>query len=263
MSLTLLSVDRSKCRKDGICSAVCPRGLISLQEFPQAFEDAYELCLACGHCVAACPHGALSNIKLPQGECIPIQRELQPGTDSVVQFLRSRRSVRSFKEGTVPREALEAILDCARWAPSASNTQPVSWIVVEKREHMKRLEELAAQWLRDEMPGYARYFIHNRDGEIVLRGAPHLIVAMAPGEYPWGQTDCAIALSYVEMAAKANGLGTCWAGLLTRAAQANRSISESLGIPDDYRVHGALMLGYPVYSYERIPTRNEAAIKWV
>src|SRR5208337_3241191 len=90
VNMTLIRVDQSKCRKDGICKAVCPRGLINLLEFPESPEDAYELCIACGHCVAACPHGALSNVKLPQGECIPIQKELQPGTDSVVQFLKSR-----------------------------------------------------------------------------------------------------------------------------------------------------------------------------
>ncbi|MGC8493758.1 MAG: nitroreductase family protein [Syntrophobacteraceae bacterium] len=263
MPLTLLEIDRSKCRKDGICSAVCPRGLISLKEFPETCDEGYELCLACGHCVAACPHGALSNNKLPQGAPFPIRKELQPDADSVVQFLRSRRSIRAFKEKAVPRDTTEKILDCARWAPSASNSQPVSWIAVEKPELMKQLEELAAQWLKDEMPGYARFFTHvPNQGEIILRGAPNLIVALTAAQYPWGDTDCAIALSYVELAAKANGLGTCWAGLLTRAAQANRTIAESLGVPEGFKVHGALMLGYPLYSYARIPTRNEAKIRW-
>jgi nitroreductase len=129
---------------------------------------------------------------------------------------------------------------------------------------MKYLEEHAAQWLKNEKPESARNFIHgwNQGKEMVLRGAPHLIVAMAREEYPWGQTDCAIALSYVELAAKAQGLGTCWAGVLTMAVGANRSISEFLGVPNGYRVYGALMLGYPVYSYDWIPMRNGTVIKW-
>lgn len=263
MPLPLLDIDRNKCRKDGICSAVCPRGLISLQEFPETCEEGHELCLACGHCVAACPHGALSNKKLPQGQPLPLQKELQPSTDSVVQFLKSRRSIRTFTEKSVPREVIGKLLDCARWAPSASNSQPVNWIVVEKPELMKHLEELAAQWLKIEMPGYARYFDHVRkQDQIILRGAPALIVALTAAQYPWGDTDCAIALSYVELAAKADGLGTCWAGLLTRAAQANRTISDTLGVPENCKVHGALMLGYPRYSYARIPMRNEAKIRW-
>jgi nitroreductase/Pyruvate/2-oxoacid:ferredoxin oxidoreductase delta subunit len=262
---TLIEVDQSKCQKDGICEAVCPLNLISLQEFPESVDDGYELCNSCGHCVASCPTGALSNIKAPLEDCIPIQQELQPSPGSVEQFLKSRRSIRVFKERPVPRDTLERILDSARWAPSASNKQPVRWTVVEKREKVKHLAELTAEWLKKENLSYLQRFIAGweQGKDMILRSAPHLVIASASEENPWARGDCAIALTYVELAAKANGLGTCWAGLFTRAVGANPSICEFLGMEQGHRVYGALMLGYPVYGYHRIPMRNEAAPKWL
>lgn len=261
----LINVDRDKCQKDGICEKVCPFALIRMQEFPESVEDAYELCISCGQCVAACPTGALSNDKAPLEGCTPIRKELQPGPDSVVQFLTSRRSIRVFKEQSAPRNVLERIIDCARWAPSASNRQPVRWTVVENPEGVKHLAELTADWIRKQNWSYAQRLLSGWEAgkDMILRGAPHLIVAMAPEENPWAQGDCAIALTYVELTAKANGLGTCWAGLFTRAVRGNQTISDFLGLPEGHRVYGALMLGYPVYRYHRIPTRNEASIKWV
>lgn len=263
--IALINVDRTKCVRDGICEAVCPLGLISLKEFPEPVDDAYESCIACGHCVTACPSEALSNVKVPLYECIPIRKELQPIPVSVDQFLKSRRSIRIFKEKSVPHDILEQILDCARWAPSASNNQSVRWIVVERREDVRRLAALAAEWIRHENLTSAQRFVTAWDQgrDMILRSAPHLIVALAPKGHSWAQGDCAIALTYAELAAKANDLGTCWAGLFQLIARANPSILKFLGVPGGYKIFGALMIGYPMYSHYRIPMRNEAAIDWV
>lgn len=42
----------------------------------------------------------------------------------IIQAIRTRRSIRSFRPDPVPRELLERVLDDSRWAPSSSNTQP-------------------------------------------------------------------------------------------------------------------------------------------
>lgn len=48
----------------------------------------------------------------------------------VIEAIRSRRSIRSFKPDPVPREVLEDLLEACRWAPNSSNTQPWEFAVL-------------------------------------------------------------------------------------------------------------------------------------
>ena len=63
----------------------------------------------------------------------------------------------------------------------------------------------------------------------LLRGAPHVAIAVTPAEYGWPE-DGAIALTYLELAAHAMGIGCCWGGYLTTAIRSFKgcaSISAS------------------------------------
>lgn len=263
--MQLIQVDREKCKRDGICAEVCPAGLIRREGegFPEVITDAADYCISCGHCVAACPSGALSHARISLDACPPINRDLEPGNDSVEQFLRTRRSIREFKEDLVPRDVLEKIIGTTRWAPSAINIQPVRWHIIEKPDSVRHLAGLIADWMR--VAGYApRYLAAWDEGrDMILRGAPHLILASASAENVWASVDCAIALTYLELAAQAEGLGTCWSGLLTRAAGSNPSIRKFIGLAEDLNIFGAVMIGYPKFRYRRIPNRNPAVIQWI
>jgi nitroreductase len=98
--------------------------------------------------------------------------------------------------------------------------------------------------------------------DFVLRGAPSLVVACAPADYDWGKQDCAIALTFLELAAESRGLGVCWAGYLTRVAAVHPPLREALSVPEGFVVHGGLMLGEPKYSYSRIPPRKPLSVQW-
>jgi len=55
-------------------------------------------------------------------------------TDTLATLLRGRRSVRKFRDGPVPRELIEQILEAARWAPSPHGRQPWRFIVLTRPE---------------------------------------------------------------------------------------------------------------------------------
>jgi ferredoxin len=102
----LLRIDESKCKKDGICAASCPTGIIRLQDgdgLPEIVPGGEPACLVCGHCVGACPHGALDHEKMPIDGCPPIERDLTISGEQAVQFLRSRRSIRVFQDKPVDK----------------------------------------------------------------------------------------------------------------------------------------------------------------
>ena len=68
----------------------------------------------------------------------------------VIEAIRNRRSIRSFKSDPVPREVLEDLLEVSRWAPNASNTQPWEFAVLGGKvlEVVKDrlVEEVNAEW---------------------------------------------------------------------------------------------------------------------
>lgn len=264
----LVTIDRDLCRRDGICSAVCPLDLFVAEPggLPAFREAGNKRCFECGHCVAACPHDAIAHRTIPLADSPAVDPGLALPAAAGVQFLRSRRSVRLFRGEPVPRELMGKLVDTARWAPSAMNRQPLHWLVFSDPEEVRRLAGLTVEWLRQDQSLGGRYagFIDawERGEDRVLRGAPHLVVAHAPVEWAWSTVDCTIALSYFELAAVAHGVGTCWAGLLTRAAADCAPLAEALALPDDHRVFGALMFGYPKLCYRRIPQRREARVEW-
>jgi nitroreductase len=98
---------------------------------------------------------------------------------------------------------------------------------------------------------------------VILRGAPAVIVACAPEDYRWGEEDSAIALTFLELAAEARGMGVCWAGYLTRVAGVHSPLREMLAVPVGYAVRGAVMVGERRYRYRLIPPRKPLSVQWM
>jgi nitroreductase/ferredoxin len=273
--MATLTIDSKKCVKDGICADECPIKIISLDGpdgLPGLRPGTESGCLACGHCVAVCPQGALDCSATPLSLSQPIKKELMIDEDQAVQFIRSRRSARVFINRPVEKTKLRELIEIARYAPSASNSQLVEWIVLTDRNRIAGLAEQTVEWMRElakEGPSalYAPYIIPmvkawDAGQDRILRNAPALVLAMAPIEAFYGTVDLAIALSYLDLIAPITGLSTCWAGVLHRAMGKNPSIREYVGIPETHPHYYPMMIGYPKYPYHRLPERKPPKITW-
>lgn len=144
--------------------------------------------------------------------------------------VRTRRSVRSFKKNPIPEEVLSRVLEAARVAPSGSNRQPWKFILV-----------------RDE--ALKQKMISACDNQKFMADAPLIVVACGQklsfnrGGYMREMSmliDVSIAFTHLILAARAEGLGTCWIG-----AFKNDEIKKLLGVPEGYEVVAATPLGYP------------------
>ncbi len=270
----LLTIDQKKCKQDGFCAAECPMGVIRFkgkESYPEILPESEPMCIRCGHCVAVCPHGALDHAEVPLAACTAIDKALFISPAQTEQFLRSRRSVRQFKDKPVEQSTLQRLIETARYAPTASNSQLVEWLVI---NDPKRLQAIAGQvidWMRSllqdpksvVMPYYPLLVSAWEAGiDTVLRSAPCLVTAMAPGPAPIRMVDLTLALSYLELAAPQYGLGTCWAGLLQGAMLASPALKQSVGIPPDYPFHFPMMIGYADVRYYRLPERQAPKIHW-
>ncbi|GFK93618.1 NAD(P)H-quinone oxidoreductase subunit I, chloroplastic [Fundidesulfovibrio magnetotacticus] len=261
--MTLITVDQALCARDGICRDVCPVGCIDMDRasgLPQETPD--PACIACGHCVAACPHGALSNSQVDAAACLRQPTDL-PGEASLRSLLLARRSVRAYRRKPVERSLLAELLETARRAPTASNSQHVHWIACADKDRVHEMAQLGARWMRAVglRPRLVELWDKGRD--VVMRGAPAFVGAWTPADYPWGAVDSSIALTYLELHAATAGLGACWAGLLTAAARQQPELRALLGLQDGQTLHGGLMLGWPRHAYRLVPPRREARVAWV
>jgi nitroreductase/NAD-dependent dihydropyrimidine dehydrogenase PreA subunit len=270
-----INVDKERCKHDGFCVAVCPRSIIELKDdlsVPRLAAGVEELCIKCGHCVAVCPYGALSLDEMKAEDCPPVRKELALGSEQAEHFFRSRRSIRTYLDKGVEREKLAKLIDMAHYAPTGTNSQQVQWLVINSREQLHTLAgmviEMFRHLIKEEHPLAKAYRLERfvaawEDGmDPILRGAPALVVAHAPKGYALAQVDCTIALTFLDLAAPASGLGACWAGLFMMAAAQWPPLEQLLALPAGHACFGALMIGYPKYEYHRLPLRKEATINW-
>ena len=96
----------------------------------------------------------------------------------------------------------------------------------------------------------------------ICRGAPHVLIAHAPKDERTALAACTIALTYLELATPAFGLGACWAGYFNAAANFWPPMAEALDLPEGHVSFGAMMVGQPQFQYPRVPLRNELKTLW-
>lgn len=271
--MAIFHADPARCTRDGICVSECPVGIIELRgpEAPSISPEAEVFCRNCGHCVAVCPRGAATLATMAPDQLDAVRPDWLLGPEQVSHFLRARRSIRSFAPRLVGRNVLAQLIDVARCAPSASNRQPVHWLVIHDPAEVRRLAGLVVDWMSAGLmtrppsarPNFERFLAQWDTGtDVICRGAPHLIVASASQDNPAWATDCVIALTYLELAATSFGLGTCWGGFFMAAARQWAPLQKALAIPEGHITCGAMMIGYARHKYYRLPLRNAARITW-
>lgn len=273
--MSLFLIDEKKCKRDGICVDECPLKIIAMRDAastPEPTPDAEDRCIQCGHCVAVCPHGAFTHSLLKHEDFPAINRALSLSPAQAEQFLRSRRSIRTYQEKDVGQEKLQKLIELARYAPTGGNSQLVSWLVVNSRDEVKQLAALVVDHMQELVKANAPIAVNYRLDRVVddwklgldrvTRGAPALVFAHAPKAYGLGAVDCTSALAYFDLAAPTFGLGACWAGFVMLGLLQWQPLQDALAVPADNVVHGVLMAGYPKNKYQRLVPRNTPKIEW-
>jgi len=206
---------------------------------------------------------------MPADKCVPIAKELMSTPEQLAQFLKPGRSIRACQEKPVEHEELAKLMDIVRYAPSSHNSQPVHWLLIEKRQDVKEVAQLTIDWIRglaEKDPATAEMLqagalVAYRDSGIgiITRWAPHLVLAHAQTGFA---LDCHTALAYLELAAHSMGIGTRWAGFVMGAATSHPPLTQALQLPEGHSTFGAMIIGYPKHKFSRIPIGNDAQVTW-
>ena len=146
----------------------------------------------------------------------------------VFEAIRTRRSIRKYRDRPVEQEKLSKVLEAARLSPSAANRQPWRFIVVTNSEVKEKLRE-----------AYNRDWFVSAPVIIVGCVLPNKSWVRRDGEEYW-KVDLAIAMQSLVLEAWEQGLGTCWIG-----AFREEEVKKALRIPEEARVVALTPLGYP------------------
>lgn len=291
-----LTIDPEACRHDGLCARVCPMGVFAPRDRAAPAVRHPEECVLCGHCLAVCPAGAIAHGGLDRARLRPDLPGTLPSPEQAQALLSQRRSVRNYAKAPPPRELLERVIEVAGHAPGSPHHR-LGWVrgftVVIGEAEMRRVGELTVEYLRqvrgllesvwvrwaarfapsaraglEVLPDLAmRIAEWDRGRDLVTYRAPAAVFAHAPVASSKPQTDCDAALMSVLLNAHANGLGTCWNGLLADAAQGShlrgfRALHRFLEIPEDHRCFAAATIGYPSLRLRAVPPRS-VSVTWI
>jgi len=173
--------------------------------------------------------------------------------ESFLELVKNRRSIRRFKPEPVPKEIVEKILEVARYTPSAGNSQPWEFVVVEDAETKNTISKNIALIIKEEVekdPTITRGvavqpFLFTAPVIIVICGDPRL-----QATYPmWMDRNVLLRQSLsnciytIQLAAACFGLATAWATI--QGGPTEIEVKKVLGIPDGYTVDHIVPLGYP------------------
>ena len=289
--MTQITVDKQTCNGCEACTQVCIAHVYGMAE-KRAVAAHPEFCWKCGHCVAVCPVGAISHENYPLAECPILESDHLPSFEDLMTTFRERRSTRSFKETSIPRETVRELLELGRFAPTGSNSQNVDWLAIDSKLKIQELSMRTVQFLTAtgrlqanplvqiclrlskgrqfaKMAAlYARKVTtlmmreEMGDDPIFFR-APVVVFAITTKSDSSGRDNAVHALYNIELAARRMGLAACQMGFARYALERSRSLREFVGVPADKDPQAVLAIGAPKVTYHRVLPRRRPQVTWL
>jgi nitroreductase len=145
--------------------------------------------------------------------------------EEVTREIRKVRQARLYQPTPVPEDALQELLQIARWTGSSRNTQPWEFIVITDPEQLRQISQIRTpiNWVAD---------------------APLAIAIVLKGENPLSEAfDEGRVTERILIGARMLGLGggTAWFGDDDQQSEGKRI----LGIPAERTARSVVALGYP------------------
>jgi nitroreductase len=188
--------------------------------------------------------------------------------NEILKAIHTRRSVRVYESKKVSKNSIKTIVEAGNNAPSAMNSQPWRFVVVEDEALHKEMVKTAIpnakkilEYVKTSNP--ERYQqIMKRYEELedpIYYSAPAIIFVIGSGIY--ADLSCPLACENMMLAAFSLGLGSCWVQLGSLVTD-NEEIKKSLDLQEDEKIFGPIVIGYPKVIPEP-PEKKEPEITWL
>jgi nitroreductase len=146
-----------------------------------------------------------------------------------LEAIKTRRSIRKFKDMPVSREAIRIIVEAGMYAPSARNEQPWHFLIINSRVLLEKIMKVHP---------YASML---NEAPVAILVCGDTTLELSPGYWP---VDCSAATQNMLLAAHATGLGAVWLGVYPRQERIN-AIHEIFKLPSNIVPFALIALGYP------------------
>lgn len=267
-------VDQERCIQCGECVADCLPQIIAMEEdgYPTITDESS--CIRCQHCLTVCPTAAVSVLGKKPEDSLDLKGAF-PAPETMTALIKGRRSIRRYKQENLDPALLNTLLDTAWHAPTGVNAQTVLFSVTRDIEDTRALAGRIYSGLEKLMAStnpaedtFARQYMrtvterHTQTGkDIILRSAPHVLVASVPKDAPCPSADPLIALTSFELLAQSYGVGTLWNGMLYWClTDFLPELVGEIGIPDTHQIGYAMSFGAPAVHFHRTAQRSPASV---
>ncbi len=158
-----------------------------------------------------------------------------------LNLVKNRYSVRTYKEDPVPEELLKTCLEAVRLAPSASNSQPWEFVVIQNPE----IRDKIAKCTFSSLVPFNKFAIQAPVIVAVIMTKGHPIVQAGAGLQgtPFNLIDIGIAAEHFCLQAAELDLGTCMLGWFNE-----KKVRTILDIPKTKKIALLITAGYPAGS---------------
>lgn len=182
----------------------------------------------------------------------------------VLQAIRQRRSIRTFKPQQISDSELQAIIEAGQFAPSARNEQPCHFSVVQNKVLQENINRVIQ-----------KVFLNSGDPIFVERAkadnfspfyhAPTLIIVSADAKVVAPEVDSSLALGNMFLAAYALGIGSVWIHSLRSLfnSEEGAALNKELQIPQGYVIYGSGAFGYNAGKEPAAAPRKLGAVTFI
>ena len=181
--------------------------------------------------------------------------------NQALEAIRNRRSTRKYKEEQITDEELQILLDAAIQAPSAVNSQPWYFTVIQDKEFIDMMNDKT----KEEMVKDENSYVSNvgKSNTHIFYNAPTLIVVSGKKDVNSSLVDCSAAIENMLIAAESINIGTVWIGFVRNFFKIKENVKK-LQLPQGYEPFYSVAIGYKKDESEKGPSkRNKDVINYI
>ena len=169
--------------------------------------------------------------------------------DNLMELLKTRRTYRRFEQKAIDQEIIDEILLAARYASSAANRQPLSYIVIKDADKVAEVFRYT-KWAGALPP---------EQGQPKENERPVLFIAVVENMNinKNCDTDAGLAISNMTLAAWNRGVGSCMIGACNKPM-----LSKMFGLNENQVLHTVVAFGYPSHVSHIVDVENPEEVKY-